>query len=434
MKKVYCENLGCWKNTVDAEDILTYLCNNGFQLATTPEEGHLIIINTCGFIKPARIESYEIISYYNEFKKQNPNKTVIVYGCLNSINIDYLISEFKHIDAFYKISSKKEFLKYCINLTIKKPKLRISHPQQIFLTPLHLKFIKISEGCNNNCSYCLIPKIRGCLVSKPFDQLKEEFNNVNNNELIKEVVLLGQDTANYGTDLGMKNGLSKLLKEFLKIISNRDIWIRIMYMHPKHFDYEILKIMKDDSRICRYFDIPLQHTEDRILNAMNRNYDKKYIYNLFAKIRSVFPDIVLRTTVIVGHPEETTRDYENMVKSLEYLQPDYIGVFDYSLEKKSSDYKKYKNIKFNTNNQNKKNKIFLLQNMINQNKNNKIINNNFKVIIDAVDNKYSYGRTSYMATDIDNYVIIENNKLQQGNFYNVKMIDFYESYYLGEIN
>jgi ribosomal protein S12 methylthiotransferase len=433
MKKVYFENLGCWKNTVDAENILTYLCNNNFSLSFSPEESDLIIINTCGFILPAQQESYDTIAYYNEFKKEFPEKKIIVYGCLNSIKKDELINLFKNIDAFYKLTDKNEFLNFCLSVFNKDTIVnKEKSKQQIFLTPLHLKMLKISDGCDNKCSYCLIPKIRGKLLSRDISDIIKDFNLIKENELIKEVVLLGQDTANYGSDINMKNGLSILLRKILKTLGNKDMWLRIMYMHPKHFDFNILNIMKDDERICRYFDMPIQHTENKILKAMNRGYTQKDLFYLFDAIRKVFPDIVFRTTVIVGHPEETNNDFKNMLKFLEKVKPDYIGVFDYSLEMNAPDFIRYKNYSLPKNIVSKKNKIFLLQNSINQCKSLNIINKNFKVLIDGVRNNYSYARTSFMAPDIDNYVVI-NKKLNHGSFYNAKLLNFTDSYFSGEV-
>lgn len=422
---VYYEVLGCWKNTVDTENIATILANNNFNFVDSIEEADIIIINTCGFIVSAQNESIKAISYFNDLKENNPSLIIIVYGCLNSVKINYLKKNFRNVDVFFKVSERDEFISSCLSILPKKKRKRKKKKQKmIMFTPLHLKMLKISEGCSNKCSYCLIPKIRGSMISKDIHILKDDFAMINTYEFIKEVILLGQDTANYGSDKKIKGGLALLVKNALDIIKRKDFWLRVMYMHPKHFDFEFLNIMKNDLRLVRYLDIPLQHTEDNVLNAMNRGYNKKFIYELFNKIKSLIPDITIRTTVIVGHPEEKKRDFDNMVEFLNELQFDYIGVFDYSKEKKTPDYLKYKSIKVKRENKSKKNIIFSLQKKKKQN--NTIIGKDFKTLIDAVDAHSSYGRTGFMAPDIDDYVKINDNSLKPGGFYNIKLLNYDE--------
>ncbi|MFH1823975.1 MAG: 30S ribosomal protein S12 methylthiotransferase RimO [Candidatus Firestonebacteria bacterium] len=331
-------SLGCSKNLVDSEVMLGLLGKDGFSLTNSEKESKIIIINTCCFIKEATKESLKIIS--NILKNKNKMQKVVVTGCLVQRYGENLIKKFPEIDAclgvgeFYKISQ------VCTSLLKKKKinRLLLSEPKFIYnermprllCTPSHTAYVKISEGCNNRCFYCLIPSIRGNLRSRSIESVVKEVENLSKIG-VKEINLISQDTTNYGIDLYGKPKLIKLLKKLTKI--ERIKWIRLLYLYPADVSDELINLIAKSNKICKYIDIPLQHIDNQILRLMGRRYTFEKINILIKKIKKKIPDVILRTTFIVGYPDETEEKFQSLVEFVKKIKFNKLGVFMFSKEK-----------------------------------------------------------------------------------------------------
>lgn len=430
--KIFLENLGCWKNAVDSENFLSEFRNHNFLLTNSIEDSDIIIVNTCTFIKQATHYNIKKIKSLEKLKRNNPSIKIIVYGCLVQLYKKSLLQKFNLIDKFFKISEQEEFVKYILSLSDSKKKC--NKKNFVLLSPMHIKLIKISEGCNNKCNYCIIPKIRGKLISRPINDIIKEIKFFEQDDFIKEYVIIAQDTAGYGIDIGKKNGLLKLLNKIVKIIS-ADKWIRIMYMHPKNFNLDILKFIRDNN-VCKYFDLPLQHSEDKILQYMNRGYDKKYIYNIIENIRKEIPDATIRSTLIIGHPAESYNDFKNLLKFVKDVKFDNLGFYPYSLQKFSNDFQIFKNFKNKSDIDSRLTAISNAQFDIIENRNKNLIGKNFKVLFDSytINKKYICGRAEFSAPEIDKYIFVKNSsKLECGKFYNIKLKSCKDYDFIGEL-
>ncbi|HOL47400.1 MAG TPA: MiaB/RimO family radical SAM methylthiotransferase [bacterium] len=346
--KVFYEILGCWKNIYDSEEMIRKLIDD-FQVEIVKkiEEADLCIINTCCFIDEAREENLEIIAYYNKIKAEHPEKKVVLYGCFVQLYKEELQKDYPLIDKMFKLSEKEDLYNYIREISKELSLNLINKKIEIAYFMHHIQFLKISEGCNNHCNYCIIPSIRGSLKSKEISEIINEIKEKEKKSRIREYILIAQDTMSYGKDRGEEHGLVNLVKAILKELKGKKRWLRIMYMHPKNFEYEILELMKNSKIICRYFDLPIQHSEDKILKLMNRGYTKNDIMKLIERIKKELPKSSIRTTVIIGHPEETEEDFENLYNFLKEGKIDFFSFFKYSLEKYSKDYNLYKDNKFN---------------------------------------------------------------------------------------
>ena len=328
--KVSLVTLGCSKNEVDSEMILGYLNHIGFELTANLLEAECIIVNTCGFIKSAKEEAIETILNIADYKKTGNLKHLIVVGCLAKRYKQDIIREFKEVDLVIGVDEYDNlnniFSEY-FKLTGNKQGLDFKN--RVISTTFPTAYIRISDGCNNNCHYCAIPLIRGKLKSRTIEDIVTEAKGLVEKG-IRELVVIAQDSTSYGIDIYGKPMLFKLIQELSKLEDLK--WIRVLYMYPGKITDKLLEEFKTNSKLCRYFDIPLQHISDKMLKAMNRHTNKKEVYDLVAKIRKELPDAVLRTTFMVGYQGETKEDFEELLQCVRDMKFERLGAFTFSKE------------------------------------------------------------------------------------------------------
>ena len=327
--RVYMQSLGCAKNQVDSEMILGTLKEN-ITLVKEPNEAELIIINTCAFIEPARKEAIETILEMVEYKMDN-NAKLIVCGCLPQRYKDEISNLLPEVDRFISIAEYGD-LPNIINNVIKsdyKYNLEFSPLNRIYSTPNYMRYVKISEGCLNRCAFCAIPLIRGNLKSRTIESIVEEVK-AEVASGVYEINLISQDTTKYGWDLYDKLAIVDLLSDLVKI--EGDFKIRLLYLYPEIVTDELIDFIKNNDKVMKYFDIPIQHSEDKVLKAMLRRGDKELIVNLLKKIRKEIPNATLRTTLMVGFPYEEEKDVNNMIEFIKDIKFDHLGAFAFSLE------------------------------------------------------------------------------------------------------
>ncbi|MCR4910948.1 MAG: 30S ribosomal protein S12 methylthiotransferase RimO [Bacilli bacterium] len=326
MKKVGMVSLGCHKNLVDSENILGLFDRNEYEITNDPADADVIVVNTCGFIESSKKESIENILDMLSYEKK-----VVVTGCLAQRYLEDLKKEIPEVDVYIPISEYQHFNKHLS--TIDKdidPSLGLDDEYRIVSTGPFSAFLKIGEGCDNCCTYCAIPLIRGHFVSRPYKEIIKEAKDLADNG-IKEIIILEQDTTKYGIDLKEdKKDIVGLLKELLKI--EKLDYIRLLYLYPDEISDELIDLIAKEKRLTPYFDVPIQHSEDHILKDMHRRGDKDFLRNLFKKIREKVPNAVLRTTVMVGFPGETEEDVDNLIKFMQEVKFDHLGSFTYSRE------------------------------------------------------------------------------------------------------
>ena len=326
-KKIGFISLGCDKNRVDLENVIFSLKSAGFEIVNNPEIANIIVVNTCSFLESARIESIENILEMSSYKSSNLEK-LIVTGCLNELNYCDLKESLPEVDAFVNVKDNERIIEIIYNLY----NLQYNGDKftgRILTTPNHYAYLKISEGCNNFCTYCLIPYIRGRYKSRPIDELVREAEFLVSNG-VKELIIVAQDVTKYGFDIYGKKSLVNLLEELSKI--NNLQWIRLLYCYPEEIDDELIQEIKNNNKIVKYLDIPLQHVSDNILKSMNRRSSKEKIYQLFNNLKNEIPNIILRTTFILGFPNEQENDFNEILEFLKIFKLDNVGFCKYSRE------------------------------------------------------------------------------------------------------
>jgi len=333
-KKVAVISLGCPKNWVDTENMVGLLKATGdVVFVSSLKEADVIIVNTCGFIQPAKEESIDEILNAIEEKKRSPEKRVVVAGCLYERYKEELKRELPEVDAFIGVNELLRSVEKILNrkIAIRKPYLL-----REVLTPKHLAYLKISEGCSNACTYCAIPIIRGPLKSRPIDEVVEEARRLA--ELgVKELYVIAQDTTAYLYDFGVKNGLVNLLKELEKVEGIE--WIRLMYTYPSHITDELIDFMASSEKVVKYIDVPLQHINNKVLASMGRKYTRAQAEKLIEKLRSKIPQIAIRSSFIVGFPTEGEKEFEELHSFIKEAELDWAGFFKYSREEGTVAYK-----------------------------------------------------------------------------------------------
>ena len=416
-KKVSLISLGCAKNLVDSENVLALLGEKNFIITDSWKSSDIVIINTCAFIKEAVEESLSVIKEVSENKE---NKKIVVCGCLVQRfrenvfklgNIDGIVGTGDPEKVFEVVKNLKDGkkLKKIDDNTFFTEKL---YPRLITTFPY--AYLKIAEGCDNRCSYCLIPYLRGRQRSKKIPDILKEAEDLLNLG-IKELVIIAQDTGNYGTDLKDGTDIKKLLREIVKIGFK---WIRIMYTHPAHLDDEVIELVAENKNICKYFDIPLQHSHPEILKKMGRPVVD--YHRIIEKIREKIENVRLRTTFMVGFPGEKENHFNHLVKFLKEIKFDRCGFFKYSREKGTPAYdfpdqvcKEEKQQRFE--------KLVEVQRKISREKLKKMVGDIYEVLVEGKEGKFYAGRTEYDAPEIDGIVYISGKNLKIGNFYKVKI-------------
>lgn len=407
MKKVALISFGCAKNLVDSEVMLGYLSKSGFPLVDNPEQADVIILNTCGFIKPAKEEAFEALRRFVGFKEKGEGKKIIATGCLVERYKDSLEKKFPQIDVWMGVNDFDKIVQALEGKPFKKSKecFLYDHtsPRSIS-TPPSWAYVKISEGCSHECSFCAVPLIKGPYRSRPIPSILKEVQHLSSKST-KEINLISQDTTYFARDKGLKDGLVLLLKELLKI---RGIeWIRILYGYPEEISDSLLEIMRE-KKVCSYLDIPFQHSDAKILKKMKRGMSGKRALKLIEKIRRRIPDIVLRTSLVVGYPGEGEEEFEALRRFCQEAKFDHLGVFTYSLEEGTSSFsfgdpvEEEKKIK-------RKEEIMKIQAEISYQNNSKYLNEHIDVLIEGTlkeDSKVLVGRTQYQAPEVDGVVFI----------------------------
>ena len=438
MNKIYLQSLGCSKNLVDSENMLGILKENGYETVDFADKADYIIINTCSFINDAKEESINSIIEAAELKGRN-NIGIIVTGCLAQRYSEDLLKEIPEIDiiigthGYEKINSlieEYEEKKQKV-ISVETDEAIVENLPRELLTPKYYAYLKISEGCSNHCTYCIIPKIRGRYRSRKIEDIVDEARILSDRG-VKELILIAQDTSKYGKDLYGKRQLHELIRKLSEIDGIE--WIRIHYLYPEDLYDELLEVFKSDDKLLKYFDIPLQHISDGVLKRMNRKTNKSQITDLIDKIRKEIPDAVIRTSLITGFPGETKADHELLKDFLIEYKLDRVGVFKYSREENTAAYKLKNQIQEEIKKA-RQEELMKIQQKISYNNNMSKICRTLDVIIDEYlgDNEY-LGRTYMDSPEIDGCVFVNSDiKLNIGSIYKVSIADALEYDLIGDI-
>lgn len=415
-------SLGCSKNLIDTEMGMAVLKDHNFEIVNDPKEAEIIIVNTCGFIASAKEEAINTILEMAEYKKQNC-KYLVGMGCLvkrYKKDLEKLIPE---VDLWLSISDYKEFWNKIAAMVGKEVKENdyMSYRNRVISTGKKMAYLKIAEGCDNFCTYCAIPYIRGRYESRKFEDIVEEAKQLAD-QGYEEIILIAQDTTKYGIDLYGKFRLPELLTEICKIEKIK--WLRFLYAYPESITDELISVVKNEKKICHYFDVPIQHFSDDVLKRMNRKTTGKNIKNIVSKIRKEIPDVIIRTSLIVGFPGETEADFEILKNAVEDLKFDRLGCFTYSKED-GTPAAKFENQVHPKTKEKRKNIIMNIQNEISTEKMKEKIGQEYEVLIeDYSDDGLFYVGRSYMdSPDTDGviYVNIEDDLI--GKFVKCKIVN-----------
>lgn len=444
--KIGVVSLGCPKNLVDSETMLGLIHEENYEITNDPSEAEIIIVNTCGFIESAKEESINTILQMAEYKKSGSCKYIIVTGCLSQRYAEDLFNELPEADAIAGVEVYDEIgsiIKRVMNgerfimLERSKPDVIYTSKEtflpRILTTPSYTAYLKIAEGCDNCCSYCAIPKIRGPYRSKPMEQVLKEAKALADNG-VKELIVVAQDTTRYGEDLpGGKLLLADLLKELNKIESLK--WIRVMYCYPNNFTDELIETFASLDKVCKYVDLPLQHASNRLLASMNRYDTREEVETLLAKLRKRIPGIVIRTTFIVGFPGETDADFEELKEFVEQQRFENAGVFAYSQEEGTVAGAMPNQIPDEIK-QERYHELMALQAQISEEIHKDTEGQTLEVLVEGIEEDGSglhYGRSYREAPDIDGLVFIENpGDIKPGCFVKVNILQGFTYESVGE--
>lgn len=444
--KIGVVSLGCPKNLVDSETMLGLIHEDKFEITNNPSEAEIIIVNTCGFIESAKEESINTILQMAEYKKEGTCRHIIVTGCLGQRYAEELFGELPEVDAIAGVEVYDEIgsiIKRVMNgerfIMLERSKPDVIYTSKdmflprILTTPSYTAYLKIAEGCDNCCSYCAIPKIRGPYRSKPMEQVLKEAKALADSG-VKELIVVAQDTTRYGEDLpGGKLLLDDLLKELNKIESLK--WIRVMYCYPNNFTDELIETFASLDKVCKYVDLPLQHASNRLLASMNRYDTREEVEALLAKLRKRIPNIVIRTTFIVGFPGETDADFEELKEFVEQQRFENAGVFAYSQEEGTVAGSMPNQIPDEIK-QERYHELMALQAQISEELHQDTEGMTLEVLVEGIEEDGSglyYGRSYREAPDIDGLVFIENpGEIAPGDFVKVNILQGFTYESVGE--
>ena len=404
-------SLGCAKNLVDSEILLGGLHKSDVAVTDNPENADTIIINTCGFLDIAREESVDTILQAAELKKTGRPSELVVMGCLSERYPEELRSEVPDIDQIFGSNDHRQIISFLTGKDFSKDDPLFFRS---LMTPNHYAYIKIAEGCDNGCSFCSIPIMRGLQKSRTIPAIMDEAIRLAENGT-KELLVIAQDSTSYGWDLDQKVYLSDLLKN-LNTVDGIE-WIRVHYAHPAHLSQRIINSIADSDKVCNYLDMPVQHASDIILKSMKRGLNQQGIRDRINRLRDASSGIAIRTTLIVGYPGETEEDFTELFNFVKDIRFDRLGVFTYSEEEGTSAADLDDNIPQEVKND-RKNQIIELQHDISLARNESFIGKNIRVLVDQTENNIGVGRTEYDSPEIDNIVQIEG-KVSRGEFVNI---------------
>lgn len=434
-------SLGCSKNLVDSENFIGILVNKrGFEVTSELNEADMIIVNTCGFIGDAKKESIETILEVSELKEAGNLKKIIVTGCLAQRYSEEILKELPEVDAVIGTGEIDKIEKVVDEILNDKKSVETSsmsflanaNTDRILTTASHTAYLKISEGCDRRCTYCIIPQLRGRLRSRTIEDILVEANNLVKSG-VRELNLLAQETTEYGIDLYKEKSLAKLMKELVKIEDLK--WLRTYYMYPDSVTDELIQVMKTEDKICKYFDIPIQHVSDSILQNMGRAKTGAHLKDILYRIRREIPNATFRTSVIVGFPGETQEDFEELRDFLEEFQFDYVGVFKYSREEDTKAYDMDNQVPEEIKEE-RWVELTNLQSKIAENKNRGMLGQTVEVMIDGVSTESEYlleGRTKGQALEIDGKVLTNDGTAKPGKIVKVKLEQNFDYDFIGPI-
>lgn len=434
-------SLGCSKNLVDSEHYLGILSKRkGMELTSELSEADIVIVNTCGFIGDAKEESIETILEVSEFKETGNLKKLIVAGCLAQKYSEEILKELPEVDAVIGTGDINKIEKVVDEILENKKVVETknmtflanANTERVLTTASHTAYLKISEGCNRACTYCIIPQMRGRLRSRSIEDIVEEAKRLVASG-VREINLLAQETTEYGIDLYGDKKLAALMKELCKIEGLK--WLRTYYMHPEYVTDELIEVMKSEEKICKYFDVPIQHVSDNILRNMARAKSGEQVKDVLNRIRKAIPEATIRTTLIVGFPGETEENFQELMDYVREFEFDYAGVFKYSREEDT--------VAYNLPNQvpeeikeKRYAELVNLQSEIAERKNRRLLGEEIEVMIDGVSSESEYlleGRTRGQALEIDGKVLTTDGTAKPGEIVKVKFEQNFEYDFVGPI-
>ncbi len=445
MNKIYIMSLGCPRNLLDSEVLQGSLEKMGFTISDMAEDADVAIVNTCGFIQDAKEESIDMILRLAELKKDGRIKRLIVTGCLSQRYPEELMDEIEEIDAVYGSSDFTE-IPGQIDAVLAGERIKKVAPisdflyddssERAYLTPAHYAYLKVQEGCPNRCSYCVIPDIRGPLRSRAIDSVIRETEKIKSDRDLKELILIGQDITSFGIERAGRPELADLLKKLSPVMKNG--WLRLLYTHPAHFTDELIDVIAGHENICRYIDLPIQHINDKILKDMGRPPAGSKIAGLIGRIRSRINGVVLRTSVIVGFPGETDRQFRKFLDFLKETKFERLGAFIYSREEgtRAAEFKgqipeDVKKARFD--------EVMKLQQEISSDNNLEYLDRTMKVLVDerisgqeGPEPDLFSGRTYMDAPEVDGVVYVQGKNIRTGQFAQVRITGSMEYDLIGE--
>ena len=416
--KVNVVTMGCSKNLYDSEVMMAQLKANKFEVEHESKIGDssIVIINTCGFIENAKEESINTILDFVDAKKDGLVEKVYVSGCLSERYKDQLEEEIPDVDAYFGTKDLPNILR-TLNADYKHELVG----ERILTTPNHYAYLKIAEGCDRPCSFCAIPSMRGKHRSTPIEDLVTNAKSLAKKG-VKEIMLIAQDLTYYGLDLYKKRALAELLKELCKVDGIE--WIRLHYAFPAGFPMDVIEVMKQEKKICNYLDIPLQHGSTKVLKAMRRGTNREKTTQLIHDIRSIIPNIAIRTTLIAGYPGESQEDFQEMYDWVEEMKFERLGIFTYSHEENTHAYKFDDDVPPKIKKE-RADSIMELQSGISYELNQKKVGKKYRVLIDRAEDNFFIGRSEFDSPEVDNEVLIEKNSntyCRIGDYVDVKIL------------
>lgn len=439
MLKIALESLGCSKNLVDAEIMMGILNKKGYKLTGDFNEADVILVNTCGFIESAKQESIDTIIEFANLKETGNLKLLIVTGCLAQRYSDELKEEIPEIDAIVGTGSYQNIDEILEGLQKEKQIVSLNDIEVVYnedlpryvSTPEYMAYLKISEGCDKHCTYCIIPKLRGKQKSRKIEDIVSEAKNLAQNG-VKELVVIAQDSTMYGSDIYGEARLPELLEELSKVEGIK--WIRVMYSYPESITQELVDVIKRHDNICSYFDMPIQHASNKILKLMNRKTTKEELLAKINMIRTAIPDATLRTTLITGFPGEDEKDFEELVEFVKEVKFDKLGVFPYSREEGTAADKLPNHLEQEVKEE-RRDVIMMIQQGISEEINQNRVGKIYEVLIEEqIEDNVYIGRTQSDAEEIDSIVYVKSHTaLEPGDFVNVKINTALEYDLMGDI-
>lgn len=417
-KKINIVTLGCSKNVVDSEKLMGRIKAGGFEIISDSSglTASTVIINTCGFINDAKEESIDTILRFVKAKESGTISNLYVMGCLSERYMDALKTEIPEVTRYFGVNDINKILDQ-IGIASENGYTA----ERVITGPGHYAYLKVSEGCDRSCAFCSIPLIRGKCISRPVEEIVEEASTLAGKG-VKELILIAQDLSYYGLDLYQTRKLPDLIRELLKIDSIE--WIRLHYLYPAGFSPEVIQLMKDEPKICRYIDIPIQHISDKMLGLMKRSHDEKETRDLLWNLRKELPDAAIRTTLIAGHPGETEKEYRELKDFISEFRFDRLGVFAYSPEEGTYSYENYPDDVPDEIKESRVSELMDIQQSISEDLNLAKKGKVMKVIIDRREGDFLVGRTQFDSPEVDQEVLVSTEyQLVPGKFYDIRITE-----------